>query len=128
MRDSGGKAEKPRKTWVESHWGSGSNAYKGVPQGEINAHRDSKASCWRCRRDSHATQDCYARTTIKGTELPEAPKPVSYLHGKRKREEEAHEVAAAKQSKAVHIKTEDEDMPEAGGVTLQSAWQDDSDF
>jgi len=43
--DSGGKAEKPRKTWAESHWGSGGNAYKGVPQNEIDSHKTSKANC-----------------------------------------------------------------------------------
>jgi len=72
--DSGGKAEKPRKSWAESHWGSGGNAYKGVPQNEIDSHRNSKASCWRCGWDCHPTQDCYARTTVKGMEVPEAPK------------------------------------------------------
>jgi len=55
---SGGKAEKPRKAWVESHWGSGGNAYKGVPQNEIDPHRNSKASYWRCSWDSHTTLDC----------------------------------------------------------------------
>ena len=29
--DSGGKAEKLRKQWAESHWGTRGNAYKGVP-------------------------------------------------------------------------------------------------
>ena len=41
--DSGGKAEKLRKSWAESHWGSGGNTYNGVPQNEIDAHRNSKA-------------------------------------------------------------------------------------
>jgi len=126
--DSGGKAEKPRKTWEQSHWGSGSNAYNGVPQSEIDSHRSSKASCWRCGRDSHTTQDCYARTTVKGTELPEAPKKVSSIHGKRKRGEDPEEALAPKQTKTEHIKIEDEDMREAATITLQSAWQDDSDF
>jgi len=126
--DSGGKAEKPRKTWEQSHWGSGSNAYKGVPQSEIDSHRCSKANCWRCGRDSHTTQDCYAQTTVKGTELPEAPKKASSIQGKRKREEDAEEAPAPKQTKNSHVKIEDEDMREAAAVTLQSAWQDDSDF
>jgi len=126
--DSGGKAEKPRKSWAESHWGSGGNAYKGVPQNEIDSHKNSKANCWRCGWDNHTTQDCYARTTVKGTELPEALKQVSSIQGKRKRGEEAEEVPAPKQAKAVHVKIKDEDMREAAALTLQSAWQDDSDF
>jgi len=126
--DSGGKAEKPRKSWAESHWGSGGNAYKGVPQNEIDSHKSSKANCWRCGGDSHTTQDCYARTTVKGTELPEAPKQASSIQGKRKRGEDAEEAPAPKQAKATHVKTEDEDMREAAAITLQSAWQDDSDF
>jgi len=126
--DSGGKAEKPRKTWEQSHWGSGSNAYKGVPQSEIDSHRSSKANCWRCGRNSHTTQDCYARTTVKDTELPEAPKQASSIQGKQKRGEDAEEAPAPKQTRTGHIKMEDEDMREAAAVTLQSAWQDDSDF
>ena len=77
--DSGSKAEKPRKMWAESHWGSGGNAYKGVPQNEIDSYRNSKANCWQCRRDSHTTQDCYACTSVKGTELPEASKQASSI-------------------------------------------------
>ena len=126
--DLGGKAEKPRKSWAESHWGSGGNAYKGVPQNEIDAHKNSKANCWRCGRDSHTTQDCYARTTVKGTELPEALKQTSSIQGKRKRGEDAEEAPTAKQVKVAHIKIEDEEMREAAAVMLQSAWQDDSDF
>jgi len=126
--DSGGKAEKPRKSWAESHWGSGGNAFKGVPPNEIDSHKNSKANCWRCGRDNHTTQDCYARITVKGTELPEAPKLASSIQGKRKRGEEAEEALAPKQAKAVHVKIEDEDMWEAAAITLQSAWQDDSDF
>jgi len=83
--DSWGKAEKPRKSWAESHWGSGGNAYKGVPQNEIDSHRNNNASCWRCGRDSHTTQDYYARTMVKGTELPEAPKQASSIQGKSER-------------------------------------------
>jgi len=83
--DSGGKAEKPRKAWTESSWGSGGKAYQEVPQDEINSHRKNKANCWRCGRESHTTQDCYARTTVKGTEIPEAPSTASSIQGKRKR-------------------------------------------
>jgi len=126
--DSGGKAEKLRKSWAESHWGSGGNTYKGVPQNEIDAHRNSKASCWRCGWDSHTTQDCYARTTVKGTELPEVPKQASSIQWKRKRGEDAEEPPAPKQTKSAHIKVEDKDMRKATATTLQSAWQDDSDF
>jgi len=117
--DSGGKAEKPRKTWAESHWGSGGNAFKAVPQNEIDPHKNSKANCWRCGRDNHTTQDCYARTTVKGTELPEAPKQASSIQGKKKRGEEAEEAPAPKQAKAVHVKIKDEDMREAAAITLR---------
>ena len=113
---------------MESHWGSDGNVFKGVPQNEIDSHKNSKVNCWRCGQDSHTTQDCYARTTVKGTELPEAPKQASSIQGKRKRGEEAEEAPAPKQAKAVHVKIENEDMREAAAVTLHSAWQDDSDF
>jgi len=126
--DSGGKAEKPRKMWAESHLGRGGNAYKGVPQNEIDSFRNSKANCRRCGWDSHTTQDCYAHTSVKGTVLPEAPKQASSIEGKRKRGEDAEEALAPKQAKAVHIKNEDEDMREAAGITLQQVWQDESDF
>jgi len=43
--DSGGKAEKSKKMWAESHWGSGSNTYKGVPQSKIDSHKSSKVNC-----------------------------------------------------------------------------------
>jgi len=125
--DLGGKAEKPRKTWVESHWKSSGNAYKGVPQNEINFHKNSKANCWQCGQDSHTTQDCYALTMVKGTQLPKAPKQASSIQGKRKREEEDQEVPAAKQNKVGHVKTEDDDMWKVAGVAIR-AWQDDPDF
>jgi len=50
------------------------------------------------------------------------------IQGKRKRGKEAEEAPAPKQAKVAHVKVEDEDMREAAAVTLQSAWQDDSDF
>ena len=126
--DSGGKAEKPRKSWAESHWGSSGNAFKGVPQNEIDSHKNSKANYWRCGRDNHTTQNCYARTTVKGMELPEVLKQASAIQGKRKRGEEAEEALAPKQGKAVHVEIEDEEMWEAAAVMLQSVWQEKSDF
>ena len=53
---------------------------------------------------------------------------MSSIQGIRKREEGAEEAPAPKQAKAIHVKIEDEDMREAAAITLQSAWQDDSDF
>jgi len=53
---------------------------------------------------------------------------MSLVQGKRKRGENAGEAPVPKRAKAAHIKVEDDDMWEAMGVMLQSAWQDDSDF
>jgi len=114
--------------WAESHWGSGGNVYKGVRLNEIDSYRNSKASCWRCERDSHTTQDYYAHTSVKGTELPEALKQASSIQGNRKRGEDAEEAPVPKQAKAAHIKIEDKDIREATGVTLQQVWQDELDF
>ena len=118
--DSGGKAEKPRKPWSESRWGSVGNALKGVPQSKIDSHKDSKANCWQCGQDTHLTSECYARTMAKGTELPEALKLVSSLQAKRKWVEDAKEAPAPKQAKAVHVKIENEDLREVTGTTLGS--------
>jgi len=74
--------------------------------------------------------ECYARTTAGGTELPEAPKQTGSVQGKRKRGEHAEEAPAPKQSKAGHIKIEDEDMREVAGTTL-GVWkikEEEEDF
>jgi len=93
-----------------------------------DSYRSSKATGWRCGWDRHTTQDYYTHLTIKGTELPEAPKQASLVQGKRKREEGAQEAPAAQRTKAVHVKTEDKDMREAARVMLQQVWPEDSDF
>ena len=133
--DSGVKAEKPRKPWTESRWGSIVKALKGVPQNEIDSHKAGKANCWRCGRDTHSTSKCYACTMAKGTELPEAPKVTSAVQGKRKRErEEPAEAPAQKKPQTVTIKTEDDNMREAASAWManrknSSVWDnDDSDF
>jgi hypothetical protein len=44
-------------------------ALAGVPQAEIDQYKVDKASCWRCRHNSHHTLECFAKKTSKGTEL-----------------------------------------------------------
>jgi len=93
---------------------------------KIDSYRSSKANCWRCGWNSHATQDCYACTSIKDTELSEAPKQASSIQGNRKRGEDAEMAPVPKQAKAVHVKLEDEDMREVASATL-SCWKDEDD-
>lgn len=68
-------------------WKGLRDAFNGVPQDEIDEHKKNPHGCWRCGRDTHGTYQCYARTTIKGTTLPEAPGQTSAVSTKRKRDE-----------------------------------------
>ena len=61
-------------------------------------------------------------------ELLEVPKQASSIQWKRKWGEDAEEAPAPKQTKSAHVKVENEDMQKAAAATLQSGWQDDSDF
>ena len=54
-------------------WRGLRDALQGIPQNEINEHKKSPESCWRCGQSNHNTYQCYARTTAKGTTIPEAP-------------------------------------------------------
>jgi hypothetical protein len=82
-----GKGKKPGRE--DQVWKSLKEAFEGVPQGEIDAHRSAKAECWRCGGDTHRTYDCYAKRTKEGTDLPTAPskpKP-TVASAKRKRDD-----------------------------------------
>jgi len=78
-------------------WKGLREAFQGVRQDEIDEHTKNAQGCWRCGRDNHSTYQCYARTTKKGTTLPEAPGKISATTTttKRKREETRKAVGAA---------------------------------
>jgi hypothetical protein len=81
-----GKATKPGNG-KGTVWGSTKEALKGVAQDEIDAHKKgNKDGCYRCGQKGHYTTDCYAKATLKGTPLPEAPSAgaVTTCQGKRK--------------------------------------------
>ena len=50
-------------------WKSFDEAFKGVPQSELNEYRSS-GGCRRCGKDGHRALHCFAKRSIKGTELP----------------------------------------------------------
>jgi hypothetical protein len=84
---SAGKAAKPGNG-KGTIWATTKETLKGVAQDEIDAHKKgNKDGCYRCGQKGHYTTDCYAKATLKGTLLPEAPSAgaVTACHGKRKR-------------------------------------------
>lgn len=71
-------------------WKNPAEAFEGVPQDEIDAHKaDATARrCLRCGRLGHSLMRCYARRTIAGTELPIHPsKQEKPTETKRKHDE-----------------------------------------
>jgi hypothetical protein len=108
----GGQTEKSGKIWKGLR-----DAFKGVPQDEIDNHKKDPHGCWRCGRNTHGTYQCYARTTTKGTTLPEAPGQVSATStSKRKRDEAPADLPTAA------VAAEDDDMRE-----VPSLWAEESD-
>jgi len=72
-----------RKTDVSNKgggWGTTGAALRGVPQTEIDGHKQVSDGCWRCGRTGHRTHECYSFQTIKGTELPPAPWKVTAVN------------------------------------------------
>ena len=131
--DSGGKTERSG-FGQPGHWKTKEEALAGVPARERKEYGSSKDNCWRCGRAGHKTFECYAGTTMGGTTLPAAPwRGASGV--KRKRDGEGDtEAPAPKQSKPVHIKTEDDDMRDAAAAWTKNqvaGWENDdeeSDF
>jgi len=70
----------------EYQWSSESSAFEGVPPSEKREHSGTRG-CHRCGRSSHRAAQCYAATTVKGTNHPKAPWKVS-AGVKRQREPE----------------------------------------
>jgi len=84
--DEGGRNPKSEDEFGKpGTWGSYEAALEGVPWTERAELR--RTGCHRCGRTGHRSHKCYARTTAKGTELPQAPWMVS-AENKRRREEE----------------------------------------
>jgi hypothetical protein len=115
-------------------WASTKEALKGVAQDEIDAHKKgNKDGCYRCGQKGHYTTDCYAKATLKGTLLPEAPSAgaVTACHGKRKRADSdgdppiKQETPEPKQALTSAARTEDLDMRDLPVWAEQS---DESDF
>jgi len=79
-------------------WGTTKEAVAGVSPSELAAHKQ-KDGCHRCGRENHRAVECYAKTTVAGTPLPQAPTRVAAsTSGKRKRpsEDDATTAATAK--------------------------------
>jgi hypothetical protein len=115
-------------------WATTKEALKGVAQDEIDAHKKgNKDGCYRCGQKGHYTTDCYAKATLKGTLLPEAPSAgaVTACHGKRKRADTdgeppiKQETPEPKQVLTSAARTEDLDMRDLPVWAEQS---DESDF
>jgi hypothetical protein len=91
---------KPGKTKL---WKGLRDAIQGIPQDEIDEHKKNPEGCWRCGRTNHGTYQYYARTTVKGTSLPEAPAQVvsATTTTKREHEEEIEETPQHKKTTMV---------------------------
>lgn len=68
-KDTSEPPVKRQKKERDQIWKSFDEAFKGVPQSELGEYRASDG-CRRCGRDGHRALYCFAKRTIKGTELP----------------------------------------------------------
>ena len=117
-------------------WQGTAHALVGVPQSEVAQHKEARAKCWRCGYNSHNTRSCYARKTIGGSDLPEAPAPAAAAaSSKRKCEEQelVHEDAPTpKHSRTSAAKVEEdvkEDIPVwAEDSSEEEGFQECEDF
>jgi hypothetical protein len=65
----GSSGKKDKKSDKPTIFASGKEALQNVPQSEINKHKKDKANCWRCGHSGHKMYECYAKKTVRGTEL-----------------------------------------------------------
>jgi hypothetical protein len=118
--NNNGQLGKPGKAKI---WKGLRDAFQGVPQEEIDEHKKNPEGCWRCGRSNHSTYQCYARTTAKGTSLPEAPGQVVSATTTAKRELEEDNEETPQHKKTTMVATSDGgDQSEA-----PSAWAQDTD-
>ncbi|KAG5938901.1 hypothetical protein E4U59_003527 [Claviceps monticola] len=68
-----------RKSGGTQRWPSLKEALQGIDQASINQRRADLIECLRCGRDSHKTLTCYAKTDLKGRDLPRAPLTPTHL-------------------------------------------------
>jgi hypothetical protein len=115
-KGSSGKNDK--KSDKPAIFASGREALQDVLQSEIDKHKKDKADCWRCGRSGHKMYECYAKKTVRGTELSSGGKTASL--GKRKRdneEDKEQEKSKGKDKKAktaaVRQDDDDIDLPDA---------------
>ena len=104
-------------------WKNPAQAFEGVPQSEIDAHKaDASARrCHRCGRLGHSLMRCYARRTIAGTELPIHPsKQEKTTETKRKHNENDSE-------KKDDVKAMKKEPAVAAAATLRKIWAEDSE-
>jgi len=129
---SGQRAQTTRQQEPASgrRWEGTNPALEGVPRSEVAKHKEAKASCWRCGYNSHHTHFCYARKTIGGTDLPEAPAAVSgATSSKRQREVEAtKEAPRPKQARTAAAQIEDDDMRETIPVWAEDSEEEEENF
>jgi hypothetical protein len=116
----GSSGKKDKKSDKPTIFASGREALQDVPQSKIDKHKKDKADCWRCRRSGHKMYECYAKKTVRGTELSSRGKIASLGKQKRDNEEDndkEQEMSKGKDKKAktaaMRQEDEDIDLPDA---------------
>jgi hypothetical protein len=133
----GSSGKKDKKSDKPMIFASGREALQNVPQSEINKHKKDNADCWRYGRSGHKMYECYAKKTVRGTDLSSGGKIASL--GKRKRDDDENDNKEQEKPKrknkkaktaAVHQDNEDIDIPDAQPRIWELQESDDmeSDF
>jgi hypothetical protein len=84
--EKGSSRKKDKKSDKPTVFASGRQALQNIPQSEIDKHKKDKADCWRCGHSGHKMYECYAKKTVRGTDLSSGGKTASL--GKRKWDDE----------------------------------------
>jgi hypothetical protein len=116
----GSSGKKDKKSDKPAVFASGREALQNVLQSEIDKHKKDKANCWRCGHLGYKMYECYAKKTVRGTDLSSGGKMASL--GKRKWDNEVDDDKEQEKSKgkdkkaktaAVRQDDEDIDIPDA---------------
>jgi hypothetical protein len=86
MEKKGSSGKKDKKSDKPTVFASGREVLQNIPQREIDKHKKDKADCWRYGHLGHKMYECYAKKTVRGTDLSSGRKMASL--GKRKQDEE----------------------------------------
>jgi hypothetical protein len=87
-------------------FGSIKEASKGIDEELIAKHKESKANCWRCRREGHYMLGCYAKKKEEGVEVTKSTVSVTL---KRKRHDDEELSITEKRPKVAAIETVDKE-------------------